>query len=104
MNAKLPIISFLQKLIFFCYLIFEQFEKKFLNQGFSHFLPRQHDQKAYSFFQNCTPQDIKFFQMVPKRKGVFIRMDSLLTMVTNSFENPIIQKNLETFYSSSFLH
>ena len=30
----------LQKFIF-CYLIFEEIEKEFLNHGFSHFLPRQ---------------------------------------------------------------
>ena len=44
-----------------------------------------------------------FFQMVRKWKGVFIGMDSLLTMVTNSFENPIIQKKLDTFFIIIFL-
>ena len=100
-NYQLP-VSFKNSLFFYC-LIFEEFERKFLNQGFSHFLPRQAWSKSLFIFFKIVPLGVSsfFFQMVPK--GVFIRMDSLLTMITNSFENPIIQKNLETFFYHNFL-
>ena len=61
----------------------------------------RHDQMVYSIFQNRAPRGIKFFQMTPKWRKVFIKMDWLLTMITNPFEIPIIQ-NLETFFFSFF--
>ena len=59
------------------------------------------DQNVYSIFQNRAPRDTKGFQKIPKWKKVFVKMDWLLTMITNHFEIPIVQ-NLETFLF--FLH
>ena len=59
------------------------------------------DQNVYSIFQNRAPRGTKGFQKTPKWKKVFIKMDWLLTMITNHFEIPVVQ-NLKTF--SFFLH
>ena len=45
------------------------------------------DQKVHSVFQNYAPWAPKsFIHMVPKRKGVFIEMDLLPTVITNYFK------------------
>ena len=87
----------LQKFIFY-YLIFEEFTKEFLNQGFSHFLSRQARLKGLFNFSKLYPLGYQVFQMVPKWKEVSIEMDSFLTMVTNSFENPVIKAWKHFFY------
>ena len=56
------------------------------------------DQKVHLIFQKLYPSGHQgFLFMVPKWKEVFIRMDSLLTMITNSSRVPLF-KNLETFF------
>ena len=60
------------------------------------------DQKVHLIFQKLYPSGHQgFLFMVPKWKEVFIRMDSLLTMITNSSRVPLF-KNLETFFIFSF--
>ena len=61
----------------------------------------RHDQMVYSIFQNHAPRGVKFFQMIPKWRKVFIKMDWLLTMITNPFEIPVIQ-NLGNIFIFSF--
>ena len=45
----------LQKFIFLCSLISEEFEKEFLNRGFSHILPRQAWSKSLFNFSKLYP-------------------------------------------------
>ena len=101
MHTKLPIISFLQKLVIFCCLIFEEFEKEFLNQGFYGQLPEQ-TWSEYSFgFQNNLPHRAPrpFIQMVPRWKWVFVR-------ITNNdhqfFRESYYQKLENIFLSFSY--
>ena len=105
MHTKLPIISFLQKLIIiFCCLIFKESEKKFLNQEFyGQLLEHAWSKGSFDFSKFCPSGHQVFFQIVSKWKEVFVRMDWLLTMITNSFKI-LITKNLETFFLSFFLH
>ena len=105
MHTKLPIISFLQKLIIFCCLIFKEFEKKFLNQEIYGQLSEQAWSKGSFDFLKIIPLGAPrlFIQMLPKWKEVFIRMDSLLTMITNSFKSPVIQKLENIFYFFIFI-
>ena len=89
MYTKLSIISFLKKLIIFCSLIFEEFEKKFLNQEFYDQLPEQAwSECSFGFQKKNVPHGAPrpFIQMVPRWKWVFVRMDTLPTMTTNSFK------------------
>ena len=72
----------LQKLIIFCCMIFEEFKKEILKSRIFKIVPL-----------GAPRPDI---QIVQKWKKVFIRTDSLLTMITNSFNILFIQ-NLETF-------
>ena len=95
MHTKLPNISFLQKLIIFC-LIFEEFKKEFLNQGFSHYLPRQAWSKSLFDFSKSCPSRHQGFQKISKWKKVFVKTNWLLTMITNHFEIPVVQ-NLKIF-------
>ena len=63
MHNKLPIINFLQKLIIiFCCLIFEEFEKKFLNQELYGQLPEQAwSEYSFGFSKKCAPWSTKAF-------------------------------------------
>ena len=79
----------------FC-LISEEFENKFLNQKFYGQLPEQAWSNGLFDFSKSCPSGCQVFQMIPKWRKVFIKMDWLLTMITNPFKIPIIQ-NLETF-------
>ena len=98
MHTKLPIISFFQKLIIFCCLIFEEFEQKFLNQEFNYQLPEQVWSKGSFDFFKIVPLGAprSLIQMDSKRKGVIIEMDLSPTVITNSFEN--LFKNSKTFF------
>ena len=91
---------------FFCCLIFEEFEKRFMDQKFYCLLPRQAWSMRLFDFQNHAPWGTKvFIQMVPKWNEVFLfcfGIDSLLTMITNSFKNLLIQKLGNIFYYFSF--
>ena len=60
MHTKLPNIKS-YKNSFFCYLIFEEIEKKFLNQGFSHFLHRQGWSKSLFDFSKSYPSGYQVF-------------------------------------------
>ena len=73
----------LQNSFFFCCLIFEEFEKRFLDQKFYCLLPRQAWSKGMFDFQNCALWSTKafFIQNFPKWKEVLVRMDSP-TMIT----------------------
>ena len=68
MHTKLPIISFFQKLIIFCYLIFEKFEKAFLNQEFYGQLPEHAWSRGFFDFSKSCPlghHPFFFTQMIP---------------------------------------
>ena len=78
-HFSLPDFRKIQEMVFF----FINFKANCLSR---------HDQKVYSIFSKSCPSGYQFFfQIAPKWKEVSIGMDSLLTMVTNSFENPIIK-------------
>ena len=81
----------------------EEFEKKFLNQDFYSQLLEQAWSKGSFDFSKLVPLGAprSLIQMVSKWNGVFIEVGLLPTVITNSFENPII-KNLETFFLSFF--
>ena len=103
MHTKLPIISFLQNLIIFCCLIFKEFEKKFLNQEFYGQLPKQAWSKGSFDFSKIVPLGTprSLIQMVSKWKEVFIEMNLLPTIITNSFkiQNQTFEKH---FHFHSF--
>ena len=102
MHTKLPIISFLQNSSFFVAWFSKNSRISFWIRNFMASCLSRHDQMVYSIFQNHAPRGVKFFQMIPKWRKVFIKMDWLLTMITNPFEIPVIQ-NLETFSFFIFL-
>ena len=57
---------------FFCCLIFEEFEKRFMDQKFYCLFPRQAWSMSLFDFQNRAPRGTKvFIQMVSKWNGVF---------------------------------
>ena len=62
-------------------------EKKFLNQEFYGQLPEQGWSKGSFNFSKIVPFGAprSLIQMVPKRKEVFIEMDLLAIVITNSF-------------------
>ena len=98
-HTKLPIISFLQKVIIFYCLIFKEFEKKFLNQEFYGQLPEQVWLKGSFDFSKIVPFGTprSLIQMVSKQKGVFIEIDLLPTVITNSFKIKHL-KNIFIFF------
>ena len=65
-----------------------------MDQKFYCLLPRHAWSTGLFDFQNRAPRGTKvFIQMVPKWNEVFFfGRDSLLTIITNSFKNPVIQK------------
>ena len=80
---------------FFCCLIFEEFEKEFLNRDFMANYLNRRDQNIHLVFKRMCPMEhqgllFKWFQ------GKNECLLGLLAMTTNSFENSIT-KNLETF-------
>ena len=86
MHTKLPIISFLQKLIIFCCLIFEEFEKKFLNQEFYGQLLELAWSKGSFDFSKIMPLRAprSLVQMVSKWKGSVYR-DGFITNSNHQF-------------------
>ena len=78
----------LRKLIIFYCLISEEFEKKILNQEFYDQLPEQVWSKGSFDFSKIEPLGVpsSLIQMVSKWKGVFIEMDLLPIVITNSFK------------------
>ena len=101
MHTKLPIISSYKIHLFVC-LIFEEFEGV-SKSGILWPVAWAGIIKKFIRFFKIVPLGVSsfFFQLVPKWKEVSIGLDSLLTIVTNSFENSII-KNLETFFHHFF--
>ena len=58
--------------------------------------------KFIQFFSKSCPSGYQiFFQMISRWRKVFIKMEWLLTMITNPFKIPIIQ-HLETFSFFAF--
>ena len=108
MYTKLPKIKSYKIHTFFCCLIFEEFEKEFLNQEFYGQLPKQAWSKgSFDFFKNCASRGIKVscsngFKM---KKGVFIEMNLLLTVITNSFQiqNQTFEKHFHFHFFSTTL-
>ena len=94
----------LQKFIFFVAWFSKNSRKSFWIRNFIIHCLNRRDQRVDLIFQNRAPWGIKvfFIQKIPKWKKVFIKMDWLLTMITNSFKIPIT-KNLKTFFYH-FLH
>ena len=65
---------------FFCYLIFEEFEKEFLNQEFYHPWPNKHDQRVYFIFFKIVPFEVpKFFYSNGSVMKESVCQDGLIT-------------------------
>ena len=78
---------------FFCCLIFEEFENDFWIKNFIACCLGRHDQRVYLIFKIVPLGAPKpFIQIIPKWNEAFVGIDSLLTMITNSFKDPFIQK------------
>ena len=60
-NYQISVFFFKKKLIIFCCLIFEEFEKSFWIRNFKANCLSRRDQKVYSIFQNCAPRGTKVF-------------------------------------------
>ena len=105
MHTKLPIINFFQNSSFFVAWFSKNSRISFWIRNFMASCLSKHDQMVYSIFQNRAPQGVKFFQMISKWMKVFIKMDWLLTMITNPFEISIVQnlKIFSFFHFSSFI-
>ena len=92
---------------FFCCLIFEEFEKKFLNQEFYGQLPEQTWLKGSFDFSKIVPFEAPrpFIQMIPRWKWVFVRMNTLPTMTTNSFKvkDRTIGKHFHFHFCTAFM-
>ena len=92
---------FFENSSFFCCLIFEEFEKKFLNQKFYDQLLEQAWSKGSFDFSKIVPLGVprSLIQMVSKRQGMFIEMDLLPTVITNSFQiqNQTFEKHFHFF-------
>ena len=94
--------QFFSKLIIFCCLIFEEFEKSFWIRNFKANCLSRRDQKVYSIFSKSCLSGHQGFQKISKWKKVFIEMGSLPTVITNSFRTLVVQ-NSKTF-SPLFIH
>ena len=68
---------------------------KFLNQEFYGQFPEQAWSNGLFDFSKSCPSGHQGFQKIPKWKKVFVKIDWLLTMITNHFEIPVVQ-NLTT--------
>ena len=81
---------------FFCCLIFEEFEKEFLNQGFYGQIPEQAWSNGFFDFSKIVPLGAPrlFIQMVLRWKWVFVR----ITNNDHQFFRESYYQNLETFF------
>ena len=63
---------------------------------------RRRDQMVYSIFSKSCLSGHQGFQKISKWKKVFIKMDSLPTVITNSFRIPVVQK-FENIFTHIFI-
>ena len=103
MHTKLPNINFFKNSSFFFVVWFlKNSRKSFWIRNFMANCLSRRDQKVHSiFFKNCASRGIKVscsngFKM---KKGVFIEMNLLLTVITNSFQiqNQTFEKHFSFF-------
>ena len=102
MRSKLPIISFLQKLIIFLLPDFRRIQKEVSKSGIYGQLPEQSWSKGSFDFQKLCPSGHQglLFKWFQNEKRVFIEMDLLPTIITNSFQiqNQTFEKHFHFLY------
>ena len=102
MHTKLPIISFFQKLIIFLLLDFRRIRKEVSKSGILWSIAWADVIKRFIWFFKVVPFGAprSLIQMVSKRNGVFIEMDLLPIVITNSFkiQNQIFERHFHFFW------